>query len=1241
MKKQLFNQRWTATLLLTVFTTSGVWADSVTAEQARQQALDFLVNQRTGSGKTRRAPGTTPQITQEKQVSGLYVFNVSDDGGFVIVSNDDRTVPVLGYSDSGSIDPDNIPANMKVWLQGYADEIAWLNRQGAQGAQGRQTAQSKQRVGNHSTNEIRPLLSTTWDQGWPYQAYCPLIDERNCVTGCVATAMAQVMNYHRWPTAPTTDIPSYYSYRFEDDMPSLTATTFDWANMKNSYLGNETDDTAVAVANLMRYCGCAVKMEYGLYSSEALTHNVATALTSYFGYKNTTKYVSRSYYAYANWVDLIYNELSQNRPVIYGASAVDNGHTFVCDGYKYENNTDLFHINWGWSGNSDGYFVLSALAPAQQYTGGSASASAYTFCQEAIVGIQPSTGMGSVLDVANTVNLAVNSITLNKNTAGLGETIDITVNVTNNSTDEFDGDIVFAVGTSAEEASIVYGANVVVAAGTTQNCVISYMPLFTGTANIYPLIADGMGGYTTFNSNIYATLTVSDATPANLAVSNLTSTATTIGWTAGAGEKWNLRYKPVVITEEDFENGLPNGWSIYDGDGDGYNWSLTDMGVNNSKALSSASFINEVGALTPQNWVITPQITFGGSFSFWARGRDNTYYEENFAVFISTDGSSFVPLSDDIVTTNTYTKYTFDLKDYSGTGYLAIIHYDCTDQFWLDIDDVTIVEPAGNWTTISDLTSNICAINGLTAETHYEVQVQTVFDEAVSGWSNPLIFTTLSTGPTDLASTYSGTAATISWKARASETAWNLRYRVRDASSASYDFNGEFGHSAVTGGWQPAHWQSFDGDKDGRNWAVSASNGRNGSTCFISNSNASTAQPANCLYTPMFTLGGSVSFWMYGQNEDLYAYLVDENGKYISIVKYSTTATSEWKQHSVNLSAYSGTGRLVFVHDSNGTLYLDDVTIYEPSAWTTVSSNVTNPYTITGLADNTTYGIQVQAVFSETSTSDWSDVLTFTTTVLELADDDSSLSTKNTTQLAAWEGITANATLANRTLYKDGNWNTLCLPFAICSFAGTPLEGATVKEMNTSGTSLDDNGKLTLQFTSATSIVAGKPYIVKWDKPAGYEGHESDYDILAPNFNAAVITSTTPTAVTSDDGKVTFVGQYSSFSVGDTGTGTFDGDLNEILLLSANSQIGYSKNPRTLRAFRAHFYVQAPASMGAKVRSFSIDFGDGDANGIIAVSADSVDANENVWYTPGGIRLNGKPTASGLYIHKGKKVIIK
>ena len=228
----------------------------------------------------------------------------------------------------------------------------------------------------------------------------------------------------------------------------------------------------------------------------------------------------------------------------------------------------------------------------------------------------------------------------------------------------------------------------------------------------------------------------------------------------------------------------------------------------------------------------------------------------------------------------------------------------------------------------------------------------------------------------------------------------------------------------------------------------------------------------------MFTLGGSVSFWMYGQNEDLYAYLVDENGKYISIVKYSTTATSEWKQHSVNLSAYSGTGRLVFVHDSKGTLYLDDVTIYEPSAWTAVS-NVTNPYTITGLADNTTYGIQVQAVFSETSTSDWSDVLTFTTTVLELADDDSSLSTKNTDLLATWEGITANATLANRTLYKDGNWNTLCLPFALSSFAGTPLEGATVKEMNTSGTSLDDNGKLTLQFTNATSIVAGKPYTAR------------------------------------------------------------------------------------------------------------------------------------------------------------------
>jgi hypothetical protein len=325
------------------------------------------------------------------------------------------------------------------------------------------------------------------------------------------------------------------------------------------------------------------------------------------------------------------------------------------------------------------------------------------------------------------------------------------------------------------------------------------------------------------------------------------------------------------------------------------------------------------------------------------------------------------------------------------------------------------------------------------------------------------------------------------------------------------------------------------------------------------------------------------------------------------------------------------------------------VAIVDPSAvWTTVSNVTTNPYRLTGLTAETSYEVQAQAVVNDGGK--WSGYSIFTTTnnTLELADDDSSLSTKNTSLIEVWNGITADVTFSGRTLYKDGNWNTLCLPFAVSNFTGTPLEGATVKELDVTNTDLDTNGQLTLKFTEVTSIEAGKPYIVMWAKAANYEENENLYDITDPKFTNVTISSTAPTAVTKNPttgGKlVSFVGQYSSFSIGDnSNTPTFDGDLNEIILLSSNNQLGYSKNPRPLRAFRAHFYVpyNDAGGGGAKVRSFNVDFGDGEVNSIIAVSADSVGPKDSAWYTISGVRLNGKPTQKGLYIHQGKKIMVR
>ena len=249
----------------------------------------------------------------------------------------------------------------------------------------------------------------------------------------------------------------------------------------------------------------------------------------------------------------------------------------------------------------------------------------------------------------------------------------------------------------------------------------------------------------------------------------------------------------------------------------------------------------------------------------------------------------------------------------------------------------------------------------------------------------------------------------------------------------------------------------------------------------------------------------------------------------------------------------------------------------------------------------------------------------------------------NTTVLADWDGYEADVTLSGRTLSKGGNWNTLCLPFSLGNagaadghhFDGTPLEGAIVKELNNtaSGSGFDaGTGTLTLKFTTANSIEAGKPYIVKWENASG--------TVSNPVFNGVTIDATAPKAVTSDDGKVTFVGQYSPFSIVESGaTGENQGNLNEIIMLSTGNKLGYSKNPRTLRSFRAHFEV--PTNGGAPAaRSFVINFDDGETTGISLTPDPSPRGEGSKYYTLDGRKLSGKPTKKGMYIHNGKKVVL-
>ena len=238
-------------------------------------------------------------------------------------------------------------------------------------------------------------------------------------------------------------------------------------------------------------------------------------------------------------------------------------------------------------------------------------------------------------------------------------------------------------------------------------------------------------------------------------------------------------------------------------------------------------------------------------------------------------------------------------------------------------------------------------------------------------------------------------------------------------------------------------------------------------------------------------------------------------------------------------------------------------------------------------------------------------------------------------------GKVYNVTLSGRTLSKSGEWNTLCLPFNVSAEQMTatthPLYGAIIKELNATTSNLASNGTLTLNFTTANSIEAGKPYIVKWT---------SGDNISNPVFTNVIITATAPTPVTfannaNKGGDCKFVGQYSPFSIVASGaTGNDQGNLNEILMLGSGSTLGYSKNERLLKTFRCHFYV--PANGGAGARAFVLDFGDGSSEltGIISITADQRSTDGST-YTLDGRKLNGKPTAKGVYIQNGRKVVIK
>lgn len=328
-----------------------------------------------------------------------YVFPNANSKGFTIVSGDDRLPEIVGYSSQGSYDENNLPEGFVSFMEAYQNLYNKVNLGDAEALKNLaeiKAWRNKKNASAASTSAVAPLLGNIeWDQTSPYNNMCPKYDSVHvAATGCVATAMAQVMAYYKYPKQLKADIPGYVN-RWNGipmEIPTITQEEgiYDWDNMLPKYNkeANATQQQKDAVAKLMYHCGAAVRMSYGPESGAAVS---SSKLAKYFGYDaDLMMDLSRSSFTLDKWMQIIDTELAAGRPVLYGGQSSENGHQFICDG-KDENG--LYHINWGWSGNQNAYFDLSILNPEKGGTGSGSAADGFNRYCTMTIGIAPDNGV--------------------------------------------------------------------------------------------------------------------------------------------------------------------------------------------------------------------------------------------------------------------------------------------------------------------------------------------------------------------------------------------------------------------------------------------------------------------------------------------------------------------------------------------------------------------------------------------------------------------------------------------------------------------------------------------------------------------------------------------------------------------------------------------------------------------------------------------------------------------------------
>lgn len=423
-----------------------------------QQAKEIALRQAAQLGISMdEASSAKAKSKRVKSVSGevpaYYVFPNGEGKGFTVVSGDDRLPEVVGYSDKGTYDEENLPSNYVGFMKAYEEMVGQLDNGDSRASASIAEAKALRSSG-YQQPTVAPLLgSIQWNQMIPYNKMCPMYNSTDrSVTGCVATAMAQVMMYYQYPTTLQADIPAYVSRTKHLSIPQINkGESYDWDNMLPQYASDEplnyTDAQAAAVAKLLYHCGVACEMDYGPSSGANVTPAI---LSTYFGYdSDLMQDLNRDVFTLAEWSQIMDKELTAKRPILYSGQSSDGGHEFVCDG---TDGNGLYHINWGWGGYQDGYFDVTILNPDKGGAGSGSAPDGYNQYCSMIVGIAPDNGKVDepLVDVAPVVMIGNGHTTLGftKSTRNkVTDTFRVTTNnlISNQSAKDFTGYFAYGI----------------------------------------------------------------------------------------------------------------------------------------------------------------------------------------------------------------------------------------------------------------------------------------------------------------------------------------------------------------------------------------------------------------------------------------------------------------------------------------------------------------------------------------------------------------------------------------------------------------------------------------------------------------------------------------------------------------------------------------------------------------------------------------------------------------------------